>query len=66
VARTQVFRFRVNQEERQLITALAEYLSRSNGDAVRFIIQGVVNELKLIQQPNSKEENEKKEEPNAV
>jgi hypothetical protein len=66
MARTQIFRFRVNQEERQSIIALAEYLSRSRGDAVRFLIQGAVNELKRVQQSNIKEENEKTGGPNAV
>jgi hypothetical protein len=66
MARTKYFRFRVNEEERQSISALAKFLSRSKGDAVRFLIQGAVNELKPIQQSNSKEVNEKKEEPNAV
>jgi hypothetical protein len=61
MARTQIFRFRVNQEERQLISALAKFLSRSRGDAIRFLIRGSLNELKLIQQSHCKEENEHKE-----
>jgi hypothetical protein len=45
MARTKYFRFRVNQEERQLITSLADYLSRSRADAIRFLIREAIKTL---------------------
>ena len=44
-----VLRFTIlcNTTERQLITAIAEHLNRSQGDAVRFLIRAAGQELKI-------------------
>jgi hypothetical protein len=43
--RQTIFAFRVNKDERQLITRLASLLDRSQSDAVRFVIRQVVNSI---------------------
>jgi hypothetical protein len=44
--RTIRFTFICNIQERQLITAIAEHLNRSQGDAIRFLIRTAAQELK--------------------
>jgi hypothetical protein len=41
------FTFLCNDHERTLITALAEYLNRSQSDAIRFLIEAAAQELKI-------------------
>ena len=43
--RIDTFTFRVNATERQLLTALAERLQRSQSDAVRLLIREAVRDL---------------------
>jgi len=50
--RQTIFTFRVNQEERQLISRLSEILKRSQSDAVRFVVTAAASELSLISKPN--------------
>ena len=45
--RVSTFTFRVNNEERRLISALAEILQRSQSDAVRWIVRQAANEFNL-------------------
>jgi hypothetical protein len=41
------FTFLCNQEERHMITAVANRLNRSQGDMLRFLIRSAVQELQL-------------------
>ena len=43
--RLDTFTFRVNQEERRMITSLAERLRRSQSDAIRFVVVNAAKEL---------------------
>ena len=57
--RANLFAFRVNQEERQLIYILAQILQRTQSDAVRFVIVNAVRELKAQQSPRTNISNAK-------
>lgn len=45
--RDTAFVFRVNAEERRMITALAQQLRRSESDALRQLIRGAVQQLEV-------------------
>jgi hypothetical protein len=46
-AKTNRFTFLCSDAERQIITALAEQLNRSQGDAIRFVLRIAAQELHL-------------------
>ena len=48
MSRVSTFTFRVSARERELITALATRLARTESDAVRWLIQEAARELKVI------------------
>jgi hypothetical protein len=50
--RNEMFGFRVSNEERQLIAALANCLQRSQSDAVRFVVINAARELEKDQSSN--------------
>jgi hypothetical protein len=54
MARFERFTFLVNKKERELITALAERLNRSQSDAVRLV---VTEAAKSLQNQRSNEQN---------
>jgi|GEM_PF-2587628 3-methyladenine DNA glycosylase AlkC len=45
MSRIGTFTFRVNAEERRLLTALADYLQRSQSDALRWLIRQAAREV---------------------
>jgi uncharacterized protein (DUF1778 family) len=45
MSRDERFTFLVNRDERELISALAEHLQRSQSDAVRFVIVNAIRGL---------------------
>lgn len=49
ITRHDYFSFRVNEQERQLIEKLGEYLQRNQSDAIRFIIRREVEKLKTAE-----------------
>ena len=56
MARTESCIFRVNEDERQLIKALAYQLQRSQSDAVRYVVREKARELaRIMPQPTSKQ-----------
>ena len=59
--RQRIFTFRVNKEERQIISKLAKLLHRSQSDAIRFILAEAINALEN-QQPNKTNKYEVKNE----
>ena len=46
--RVDTFGFRVDSEERSMITAIAQRLERPEGDAVRLIVREVARELGIL------------------
>jgi hypothetical protein len=44
-ARKTIFGFRINNEERELIAALADKLQRTQSDAVRLVVREAAREL---------------------
>ena len=47
MAKTQRFSFLCNDEERRILTALAQRLQRSQSDSVRWLIREAAHELKV-------------------
>ena len=45
MTRCDIFTFRISQDERRLISALAERLQRTQSDAVRFVVINAAREL---------------------
>jgi hypothetical protein len=45
------FTFICDAAERQMITAIAKQLHRSQGDAIRFLVRTAVQELHFFQEP---------------
>ena len=45
MTRCDIFTFRISQDERRLISALAERLQRTQSDAVRFVVVNAAREL---------------------
>jgi len=56
--RSNIFTLRVNHDEKQLISTLANRLQRSQSDALRFVIREVVKELEAINKLNIQNSNQ--------
>ena len=45
--RKEIFTFRINEDERRMLEALANYLQRTQGDTVRLLIREAAKSLEI-------------------